>query len=118
MDNKDKYNVIKEITKALRKNFKGIQSNAYGYCCTSDYDTYHKYTNNDDYVCAKIYKGGSNNQYYDREFEIGDYVCFMWNLTNFKVLEVLSVMGNVARQYGCSIIAPPNEGKCIELAFV
>ena len=117
MDNKDKYNVVKEITKALRKNFKGIQSNAYGYCCSSDYDAYHKYTNDDDYVCAKIYKGGMNNQYHDGEFDIDDEVYFMWGLENFKALEVLSVMGNAARQYGCSIIAPPHEGKCISLVF-
>lgn len=115
-----KYECIKEITKALRKNFKGIQSNSYGYCCTSDYDAYHDYTNNDDYVCAKIYKGGLNNDYnYNtNEFELGDTVFFMWTLTNFALDDVIKVMTEICDRYNYKVVSPTEPTKCIEVIEV
>ena len=115
------YECVKNITKALRHNFKGIQSNSFGYCCGSDYDYHHKYTNENDFVCAKIYKGGLNNDYhtcwYDGTgyFDIGNSVYFMWCLTNFKLGDVINVMSKVASEYGYKIISPVDSNKCIVL---
>lgn len=119
--NKIEYDCIKEITKALKKHFKGIQANSYGYCCNSDYDAIHKYINEDDYVCAKIFKGGLNNQYYiDRYyqrgyFDISDEVYYSWCLTNFKLEEVIKVMEKVAQKYNCKVETPQDNSKCIRL---
>lgn len=107
------YEAIKEITKALRKTFKGIQSNSYGYCCMSDYDAYHNYTNNHDYVCAKIFKGGLNNDYHYGEFCLGDTVHFIWGLTEFKLDNIIEVMQNICNKYGYIVEKPINESKCI-----
>lgn len=118
---------VKEITKALKKNFKGIEAYSYGYCCNSDYGAYHKYKNDDDSMNAKIFKGGLNNQYHvdsitgKGEFEIGSVVYYNWALTNFKPLKVLAVMNEVANKYGCVVLPPItddgeiNECKCFEL---
>lgn len=109
------YEMIKEITKELKKSFKGIQANSYGFCCSSDYDSIHKYHNEEDYVCCKIYKGGLNNQYYNGKFEIGSTVYYMWNLTNFKLNDVINVMNRIASKYNCYVVIPENEDKCIEI---
>ena len=68
--NKIEYDCVKDITKALKKRFKGIQANSYGFCCNSDYDAIHKYINDNDYVCAKIFRGGLNNQFYVEWFNV------------------------------------------------
>ena len=122
--NTERFGCVKEITRTLKKKFKGIQTNSYGYCCNSDYDYYHKYINDDDYVCAKIIKGGMNNEYrYDKYlgkgyFELGTSVYFSWNLTNFNLEDVIDQMNSVANKYGYSVNKPENEGKCIELVFI
>lgn len=115
MARKVNYECVKAITKELRKRFKGIQSNSYGYCCTRDYDKYHKHVNDGDYVCAKIYKGGINNQYYDGEFELDDRIYFMWELKNFDKDAVFGVMEEVASEWGHVIFRPKKPSKCIEL---
>lgn len=107
------YEAIKEITKALRKTFKGIQSNSYGYCCMSDYDAYHNYTNNDDYVCAKIFKGGLNNDYHYGEFCLSDTVYFTWCLTEFKLNDIIEAMQNVCNNYDYMVEKPADKSKCI-----
>ena len=109
------YNCIKEVTRELRSTFKGMQSNSYGHCCTADYDMYHKKTNENDYVCAKIYKGGLNNDYdYSRkEFLLSDEVYFMWHLTEFKIDDVIEVMENVCNKYNYIVKKPKDESKCI-----
>lgn len=119
--NKIEYDCIKEITKELKKHFKGIQANSYGYCCNSDYDDIHTYINEDDYVCAKIFKGGLNNQYfrntYDNKgyFDIGKEVYYSWCLTKFKLEEVIKVMEKIAEKYNCKIEKPEDTSKCIRL---
>ena len=111
------YECIKEVTKALRKNFKGIQSNSYGYCCNSDYDCYHKYINDNDYVCAKIFKGGLNNQYYDGKFELYKEVYFSWCLTEFKLVDIIKVMQDVCNKYNYMVETPKDISKCIVIKF-
>ena len=116
-----KYDCIKEITKELKKRFKGIQANSYGYCCNSDYDDIHKYINDNDYVCAKIYKGGLNNQYYIDSyyhcgrFDIKDEVYYSWYLTNFKLEDVIETMQEIANNYGYKVGTPEDNSKCIRL---
>lgn len=115
------YECIKEITKALKKRFKGIQANSYGFCCNSDYDTHHKYINKNDYVCAKIFKGGLNNDYHydtyycEGYFDIGKSVYYNWSLTEFKLEEVINVMQEVADKYGYKVDTPHSDSECIEL---
>ena len=119
--NRIDYNCIKEITRALKKRFKGIQANSYGYCCNGDYDDIHKYINEDDYVCAKIFKGGLNNQYfYDRYhqkgyFELHNSVYYSWNLTTFRLEDIVNAMHEVANNYGYKVETPENTSKCIRL---
>lgn len=116
-----KYDCIKEITKELKKRFKGIQANSYGYCCNSDYDAFHKYVNEDDYVCAKIFRGGLNNQFYVDRYtsrqcvEIGKDVYYSWYLTNFKLEDVIATMQEVADKYGYKVETPEDTSKCIRL---
>lgn len=111
------FECIKEVTKTLRKTFKGIQSNSYGYCCNSDYDAYHEYINNDDYVCAKIFKGGLNNNYdyQNNKFELGSRVFFSWNLTSFSLDVVIDIMTEICNKYGYEVIKPIDNSKCIEI---
>lgn len=119
MDNYMKYEIIKEITKELKKAFKGIQANSYGHCCCSDYDMYHKYTNENDYVCCKLFKGGLNNSYdySNQEFNLGLEINYLWKLTNFKLDDIIKVMQKVAYDYGAIIIKPDDESSCIKLIF-
>lgn len=115
------YDCIKEITKELKKRFKGIQANSYGYCCNSDYDAIHKYINDNDYVCAKIYRGGLNNQFYvdrysNRQYvEIGKDVYYNWYLTNFDLKDVIETMQDIANNYGYKVETPEDNNKCIRL---
>lgn len=118
------YECVKAITRALKNEFKGIQANSYGFCCNTDYDAYHKYINDDDYMCAKIFKGGLNNQYHNGKFEIDNFVYYCWELTNFKPLKVLSVMNEVANRFGC-VVCPPltddgefNSSECFVLKVI
>ena len=119
--NKIDYECVKEITKELKKRFKGIQANSYGYCCNSDYDAIHKYINEDDYVCAKIYKGGLNNDYhYDSYYEksyfaLGDTIYYCWCLTNFKLEDVINTMQEIANNYGYKVYIPHSDNECIKL---
>ena len=117
MEEKINYNCIKEITSNLRKKFKGIQANAFGFCCCTDYDMHHKHKNENDYVCAKIFKGGLNNQYhndgYGGYFDLYSRVWFMWKLTNFKLEDIINVMQEIAVKYGYKVIAPKDDSECI-----
>ena len=119
INNFTKYEMIKEITKELKKAFKGIQANSYGHCCCSDYDTYHKYTNENDYVCCKLFKGGLNNHYNYRnqEFDISFEVYYMWKLTTFNLDEVIKVMENVVSEYGGRVVKPEDNCGCILVIF-
>ena len=120
MNNID-YKCVKEITKALKKRFKGMQTNSYGYCCNSDYDDIHKYINDNDYVCAKIFRGGLNNQFYVDRYtcrqyvEIGKSVYYSWYLTNFDLKDVIETMQEVANNYGYKVETPEDNSKCIRL---
>ena len=121
MKNNISFECVKEITRELKKNFKGIQANSYGFCCNSDYDAYHKYINNDDYVCAKLFKGGLNNNYcYDKYREkcvwnIGSSVYYSWTLTSFDIDNIIAVMQKVADKYDNIVIKPIDDSKCIKL---
>lgn len=122
--NKIDYKCVKEITKALKKRFKGIQANSYGYCCNSDYDDIHKYINDNDYVCAKIFRGGLNNQFYVDRYtcrqyvEIGKDVYYSWYLTNFDLKDVIETMQEIANNYGYKVETPEDNSKCIRLYVV
>jgi hypothetical protein len=109
------YECVKEITRTLRKTYKGISSHSFGYCCSSDYDCYHKNCNEDDFVDAKIFKGGMNNQYHDGRFDIGNCVWFMWKITNFDFDNIIDTMNTIAHKYNCEIKKPQNDAYCIEL---
>lgn len=124
MNNGINFECVKEITRELKKRFKGMQSNSYGYCCNSDYDAYHKYINENDYVCAKIFKGGLNNQYrYDSYYEccywdIGKVVFFGWRLKEFDFKEVIKVMQEVATKYNYEVVEPKDVSECIKLKMI
>ena len=116
-----KYECIKDITRELKKHFKGIQANSYGYCCNSDYDAYHKYINENDYICANIFKGGLNNDYIYNSYEgksffkLGNDVYFKWRLTNFNLEDVIKVIQDVASKYNYLIEKPKDKFECIRL---
>lgn len=116
-----KFECIEHIVKVLKEKFSGIQADSYGYCCPTDYDEYHDYINRDDYVCCKLYKGGDNNNFSNKEnkFEIDDFksVHFMWKFTKFKKEEVLMTMQEVASLYNYKIVEPESEMYCIHLEF-
>ncbi len=105
---------VKAVVSELRKKFKGLSAHAYGHCCWSDYDSKRKTpVDEDNFVQAKIYKGGLNNDYYDGKFEIGDSVYFAWNLSKFKLDDVIQVMEGVGHQWGFVVEKPKDEGQCI-----
>lgn len=115
MTNKEKYELVKIATKELKKAFKGIGAHSYGYCCGSDYDAHHKNVNYDDYVDAKLYKGGLNNDFSNGVPDIGTCLNYMWNLTNFKLEDVLDVLKRV---YGDDkVVAPLDSSQCIKIVF-
>lgn len=111
------YNAVKAITRALRKEFNGIASHSSGYCCNSDYDAHHAYTNNEDYIDAKIYRGGLNSDLVNGELRVNLPVYFSWKLTNFDFNDVIDVMSTIAKRYGMIIVPPVDittpEGKLI-----
>jgi hypothetical protein len=111
------YEVVKAIAKALRKEFKGMQANSYGFCCRSDYDARHKYINHDDCVWPLVYKGGMNNDYdYESNtFRLGKVVYYNWTLTKFDLDEVTKVMNDVAQQFDYEIIKPLSTSTSIVL---
>lgn len=113
--NYEKYEVIKDISKALKKNFK-MDAFTYGYCCSTDYDADRKRVNYEDFVNAKIYKGGNNNQYRNGQFEIEEKVWYNWELTHFSLDDVLAVMQK-ACEGRATVKRPENSGWCIELEF-
>ena len=113
------FNCIKDITKKLRETYKGIQSNSYGYCCCTCYSKFHKYVNENDYVCAKIFKYGLNSDY-NREsgFNLGKQVYFVYKLTIFDLDNVIETMQEVAKKYGYEIVKPQSKHDCIILKEV
>ena len=110
---------LKDITKALRANFKGIQANSYGYSCNNDYDDKHSYNyiNNNDYIICKLYKGGINNNYHQGWDDIGNEVYYGWNLTNFNLDNIIKVMQSIANKYGYKVVKPQDNLHCIKLLF-
>lgn len=122
MTEQEKFEVVKQITRALKKEFKGIGAHSYGYCCGSDYDAYHKEVNPDDFIDAKIYKGGNNNQYTRDGWEIGSKVYYTWNLTKFNLNDIVALMNKVAQGVGEVVIprnedGTPDESRCLQLVF-
>lgn len=115
MTNKEKYELVKIATKELKKAFKGIGAHSYGFCCGSDYDAHHNHINTNDYVDAKLYKGGLNNDFVNGVPQIGDILYYSWGLTNFSLDNVLKVLNNV---YGEDrVIAPKDVTECIKIVF-
>lgn len=114
------YTVVKEIAKALRKEFKGMQANSYGHCCRSDYDMYHKFVNDNDYVLPLVYKGGLNNNYdyRNQRFYIGNSVYYNWELTTFNLDDVIKVMRRVANQFNFEVIEPEDKTRSILIKAV
>ncbi len=108
---------VKECCKELKQNFKGIESLPYGYCCNTCYYTDIPKTeqNENDYVSAKNYLGGNNNQKINGEWQLGNTVFWQWGLTNFKLDDILKCMKQVADKYGYIVIAPETENKCIKV---
>lgn len=118
IENKEiNFEFVKECRKELKKNFKGIESFSYGYCCNSDYfDRKPKNQMNDtDYVNAKIYKGGINNCYKNGKYNIGETVFYNWELCEFKLDDILNVMQQVANKYNYIVIKPINKNSCIKV---
>lgn len=117
MEKNISFNFVKECSRELKKNFKGIESFNYGYCCNSDYfDRWEKSKKNEnDYVDAKIYKGGLNNCYHNGKWELGKIIYYMWGLTEFSLDDIIKVMQNVADKYGYFVIRPENKESCIKV---
>lgn len=111
------FEYVKECSRALKKNFKGIESFTHGYCCNTDYFSCweHSKKNNKDYVNAKIYKGGLNNQFHNGKYEIGKSLWYNWELTEFKLNDIIAVMKEVAKKYGYEVYTPEDESKCIKV---
>ena len=109
------FDFVKECRKELKKNFKGIEAFSYGYCCNSDYydGKAKSQINDNDYVDAKIYKGGLNNMFHYNKWHIGKRIYYNWKLTNFTLREVIEVMRKVATRYGYRVLYPVNEQSCI-----
>jgi len=110
------YEAVKEISKAIRKNHK-IVSKSYGYCCMTDY---FEGDRPNEYVCAKIFKGGLNNNFHrDVDgwgyFDTFDSVYWMWNVSADKLDAIIETMQSIADKYGYVVIKPEDEYKCIEL---
>lgn len=115
MTNKEKYELVKIATRVLKKAFKGIGAHSYGYCCNSDYDAYHENVNYDDYVDAKIYRGGLNNEFVNGVPQIGSCVYYSWNLTNFLLEDVINVLKSVFGED--RVITPINKSETIKIVF-
>ena len=111
-----RYDIIKEISQALRK-IKGLKSHSYGYCCGSDYDFYHPYKEDDEYVSCKLYKGGANNEFIKGKFEVDKYMYWSWDLNKISLDTVIEVMKSVADKYGVAVIPPSSTYECIEIQF-
>lgn len=111
-----KMELVKKATRDLKKQFKGMSAHSYGYCCNSDYDAHHHDTNYDDYVDAKLYKGGLNNTYTRYGWYVGNSVAYAWNLTEFSMEDVIKVLENV---YGdnAKVVRPKDHGTCIMVEF-
>ena len=114
-DKQVSFEFVKECRRELKKNFKGIESFSYGYCCSTDYyDGKSKsQMNENDYVNAKIFKGGLNNCFHNGRFHLGDSLYYNWGLKNFKINDIIKVMQNVANKYNYIVIAPKNEKEAI-----
>lgn len=108
---------VKECSRELKKNFKGIEAFTHGSCCnTCYYDEWENSKKNDnDFVDAKIFKGGLNNQFHYGKYELYNILYYNWKLTDFKLGDVINVMQKVADKYGYKIITPENEDCCIEV---
>ncbi len=116
-NNEISFEFVKECRRELKKNFKGIESFSYGYCCNSDYyDGKPKSQINDyDYVNAKIYKGGLNNCFKNGKFNLGKIVYYNWELTNFNLIDVIKIMQQVADKYGYIVEQPVDKTKSIKV---
>lgn len=112
------YDCVKEIAKALRKKYK-MTSKSYGYCCMTDY--FDGRESKDNYVCAKIFKGGLNNQYhkdswgYGGYFELGSTVYWLWELPTISLDDVCATMQEIAVDWGYIVIKPESDSTCITL---
>jgi hypothetical protein len=105
---------VKAVVSELRKKFKGLSAHAYGHCCWSDYDSKRKTpVDKDNFVQAKLYKGGLNNNYYYGKFDIGDSVYFAWSLSKFNLDDVIQVMEDVGQRWGFVVKRPIDDSKCI-----
>lgn len=130
-----RYECIKKISLELKKSFKNIQANTYGFCCRTDYDAKAKPNkiNYNDYVVPQIYKGGLNNNY-QKDYASGKYffntvnadfphyninytIYYLWNCTEYPLEKILKVMRSVAKNYNACIIKPKNHQECIKLTF-
>ena len=107
------FDFVKECSKTLKKKFKGIQASSYGFCCSGDYNTFKNFTNDNDFICAKIFKGGLNNQFHNNKFDMFHELYYMWRTTEFKIHDILNVMQEVADKYDYTVIAPKSIEECI-----
>jgi len=113
-----RWECIKEITQAIRKDFKQeVLARSYGHCCCTDYFGDTDVTK--DYVVCKMFKGGINNDYnYDYgTFIVHDEVYYMWELENHKLDDIIASMQRVASKYNAVVVKPENLGRCIEVHF-
>lgn len=115
--NEISFEFVKECSKQLKKTFKGIESFTHGYCCNSDYFALWEDSkkNDDDFINAKIYKGGLNNCYHKGKYELGECIYYNWKLTKFQLDDVIDTMQKVANKYGYKVIYPKNEEECIKV---
>lgn len=111
------FEFVKECSRTLKKEFKGIEAFSYGYCCNTDYFSIweDRPKNENDYVNAKIFKGGLNNNYHKGKWELGKSIYYNWKLTEFNLDNIIKVMQKVANKYGYNVETPKDKTKCIKV---
>lgn len=111
------FEFVKECSRTLKKEFKGIEAFSYGYCCNTDYYAIHegKYKNDNDYINAKVFKGGLNNDFHRGQWELKNSVYYNWKLTKFDLEDIINVMQSVADKYDYIVEKPKDETKCIKV---
>lgn len=102
------FKCVEAICRAVKKAYSNMQVNTYGYGDMQDYDKGRKFINKNEYIKACLIKGGVDNQF-DFEnncFNMPEEVEFWWNGNMENIIDICTIMHEVAKRYGCSIIFP------------
>jgi len=111
----NRYELVKKMLKAVKKEHKVIAIRSYGVCCmTCTYDS----VKGDTILYPKVYKTGMNAEDFtsDKTFET---VYFGWDFPLELLDSVVSIMQRVADEFGIggTMIKPTTQASCIKLTF-